>query len=327
MLGPHVVGQRVVVRRVLRGLTGPTGGPAMTDVLGVCERWGNGSCVVRRENGELIEILVADIVSGKPVPPRPSRFFRFDDEEVERRAAGIFRPREAASCGGWTMRWSGGTNKRASSVLAVGEPDLPLDDVLQVARDFYAARGGRPVAQVVVGSWADRQLVARGWRPIDPHGSGTDVMLAGIAALARQLPAPDDGQLRVHHEDAVSRGWLVGNERALADFEAVAATLRLDDAVFASVCVDGQQVARGRTNLAWDWALFADLTVQPAHRRHGLARIVMADAVRWSAERGATAMLLQVQADNEPAQRLYASLGFERHHSYRYLSAPDAAER
>ena len=71
LLGPHVVGRRVVVRRVLRGETGPSGGPAMTDVLGVCESWGDGRCLVRREDGSTVEIATADIVSGKPVPPRP----------------------------------------------------------------------------------------------------------------------------------------------------------------------------------------------------------------------------------------------------------------
>lgn len=73
LLGPHVVGRRVVVRRLLRGETGPSGGPAMTDVLGVCESWRDGRCVVRREDGSTVEIATADIVSGKPVPPRPSR--------------------------------------------------------------------------------------------------------------------------------------------------------------------------------------------------------------------------------------------------------------
>ena len=72
LLGPHVVGQRVVVRRVLRGETGPSGGPAMTDVLGVCTAWGDGRCVVAPETGPPVEIAIADIVSGKPVPPRPS---------------------------------------------------------------------------------------------------------------------------------------------------------------------------------------------------------------------------------------------------------------
>ncbi|HET7351353.1 MAG TPA: hypothetical protein VFJ28_10485 [Marmoricola sp.] len=72
-LGPHVVGHRVVVRRVVRGETGPSGGPAMTDVLGTCESWEDGVVTVRREDGTEVEIAVADIVSGKPVPPRPRR--------------------------------------------------------------------------------------------------------------------------------------------------------------------------------------------------------------------------------------------------------------
>ena len=68
-----MVGRRVVVRRLLRGETGPTGGPAMTDVLGTCEAWADGVVRVRREDGTLAEIPIADIVSGKPVPPRPPR--------------------------------------------------------------------------------------------------------------------------------------------------------------------------------------------------------------------------------------------------------------
>ncbi|MDQ6687954.1 MAG: hypothetical protein M3Z50_10190 [Actinomycetota bacterium] len=72
-LGPHVVGERVVVRRLLRGETGPSGGPAMTDVLGVMESWADGRTTIRPADGPLVEINVADIVAGKPVPPRPSR--------------------------------------------------------------------------------------------------------------------------------------------------------------------------------------------------------------------------------------------------------------
>jgi hypothetical protein len=63
----------VVVRRVLPGETGPTGGPAMTDVLGTCEAWTDTTVVVRREDGSVVEIPLADVVSGKPVPPRRPR--------------------------------------------------------------------------------------------------------------------------------------------------------------------------------------------------------------------------------------------------------------
>ncbi len=55
-LGPHVVGTRVVVRRIVRGggasgdepETGPTGGPAFTDLLGTCTAWGAETCTIAR---------------------------------------------------------------------------------------------------------------------------------------------------------------------------------------------------------------------------------------------------------------------------------------
>ncbi len=45
----------------------------MTDVLGVMESWADGRTTIRPADGPLVEINVADIVAGKPVPPRPSR--------------------------------------------------------------------------------------------------------------------------------------------------------------------------------------------------------------------------------------------------------------
>jgi hypothetical protein len=45
----------------------------MTDVLGTCESWADGLVRVRREDGTVVEIPTTEIVSGKPVPPRPAR--------------------------------------------------------------------------------------------------------------------------------------------------------------------------------------------------------------------------------------------------------------
>ena len=72
-LGPHVVGTRVVVRRLLPAETGPSGGPAMTDVLGVCLRWSDGECVVQPESGPAVTIPLRLIVAGRPIPPPPPR--------------------------------------------------------------------------------------------------------------------------------------------------------------------------------------------------------------------------------------------------------------
>jgi len=65
------VGERVVVRRVIRGEVGPSGGPAMTDVLGMLVSWEDDLICVQRDDGEQVQISRADIVAAKPVPPRP----------------------------------------------------------------------------------------------------------------------------------------------------------------------------------------------------------------------------------------------------------------
>jgi hypothetical protein len=44
----------------------------MTDVLGVMEDWSDTATVVRTEDGQAVVIALADVVAGKPVPPRPN---------------------------------------------------------------------------------------------------------------------------------------------------------------------------------------------------------------------------------------------------------------
>jgi hypothetical protein len=67
------VGHRVVVRRLVPGETGPSGGPAMTDVLGTLESWTDDVLVVCRADGERVAIAAGLVVSGKRVPARPPR--------------------------------------------------------------------------------------------------------------------------------------------------------------------------------------------------------------------------------------------------------------
>lgn len=65
-------GQRVVVRSRVPGETGPSGGPAMTDAVGVIEYADEDEIVVRRKDGSLRRVARADIVTMKPVPPPPT---------------------------------------------------------------------------------------------------------------------------------------------------------------------------------------------------------------------------------------------------------------
>ena len=140
-LGAHVVGQRIVVRRVLPGETGPSGGPAMTDQLGTCVSWGDGRCVVRPDDGGPdVTIALADIVSGKPVPPRPSVRHRVSAQEAQLRATALWPDLETRPLGDWLLRRSSdSTARRANSVLAMAPSGIEDDYDAVVA--FYEGHG------------------------------------------------------------------------------------------------------------------------------------------------------------------------------------------
>ncbi len=159
-LGPHVVGLRVVVRRLLPGERGPSGGPAMTDVLGTCLAWGDGVCVVQPEDGAPVTVPLAEIVSGKPVPPRASVRQRVPAREAQLRALALFPDVVTEPVGDWVLRRSASApNRRANSVLAFG-PSGVADDVERVVAHYE-----RPVAAVLAGSPEEERLRGLGWVP------------------------------------------------------------------------------------------------------------------------------------------------------------------
>lgn len=66
-----LVGHRVVVRSRIPGERGPSGGPAMTDVIGVVELADDQVIVVRRRDGVVRTVRRVDVVVVKRVPPPP----------------------------------------------------------------------------------------------------------------------------------------------------------------------------------------------------------------------------------------------------------------
>jgi GNAT superfamily N-acetyltransferase len=316
-LGPHVVGQRIVVRRVLRGETGPTGGPAMTDVLGVCLSWADGRCVVRREDGDPVEIDTADIVSGKPVPPRPTVHRHLGAAEADRRALPGWQPVESEPLGEWVLRASGGFSSRANSVLALGDPGLPLDEAVARVEEWYRSHSLAPRAHVHPGDPASAAFTAAGWTSYDE----TLLMLASVSRVLRRLP-PARTDVTPRHEPTLDAGWLATDERAARYAESARAVLETGEVTFVTVRDEsGAVLARGRGAAHGDWVGVSALWTRPDLRGSGLGSAVLRSVLTWGAERGATTSYLQVVATNTAAQELYETDGYEVHHRYRYLVA------
>jgi N-acetylglutamate synthase len=265
----------------------------MTDLLGICTAWGDGACVVVPDDGEPVTIRLGDIVSGKPVPPRPSPRLRVSPREAQLHGFALFpdlvvTPVDGSS--GWLMRSSmTATARRANSVLAF--PGGPFGPSEVAAVEAYYAAIGKPAVAAVLGESEERSFLAGlGWVP-ESHDADTLFQLTSVASVRRAL-------------------------RSVGDSE-VAMTL---DGPTATATIPG--AATGFAAYADDWVGFRSIEVLPEHRRRGLGRAIMAALLEWGAELGATTAYLQVLGHNAPALALYESMGFTTHHAYAYLTPP-----
>ncbi len=289
------MGQRVVIRRLLRGETGPSGGPAMTDVLGICTSWAEGRATVRREDGDIVVIDIATIVSGKPVPPRPSIRHRVSPRKAQERAFALFPDLETAPLGDWTLRASAShPARRGNSVLAFGpSPSLaePVGTSVAAVTAWYADRNKRPICAVLPDSAEHRLFERAGWVP-ESSEPDTQFLIASVAHVQRTKLSSDGVDIEETNGLAIAR-----------------------------IEIGGTNVATGIAAYADDWVGFRSIEVDPGQRRKGHATAIMAALVEWGAEQGASTAYLQVLGDNNPALALYARLGFSLHHTYRYLTA------
>lgn len=286
-LGPHVVGQRVVVRHLL-----PDG--RATDVLGTCTAWGADSLTVDREGHGPVTIPLAEVVTGKPVPPRASVRARVSAQDVERHVSALWSSIRTEPLGEWLLRASpphgGRLRRRGNSALAMHEPGIGWADAAWGVRRFYDALDQTPTVQVQRGSQVEQTLAPLGFEPMgdgDAHAQLASVAraLRSVRSVAPDVPA------------------------------------ELDEAPGSVAVSLGSGAATGRGVLSGDWLLVESLAVDPAHRRRGLATAVLAEVLDWGASLGATTALLHVETANPGAIALYERHGFVTHHTNRYLVA------
>lgn len=327
------VGRRVTVRR-LSGGTGPTGGPAFHDVVGVLERVVDSPTPawhVRTRQGELVEVDPTLVVAAKVVPDAPARrrsASAVGVDELERIAAEGWQPLEHASVGDWVLRAAAGYSGRANSVLPLGDPARPLDDALHAISAWYQERGLPPKIQVALPLLAelDAALERRGWTCSPP----VLVQVVDLAVL-RRAASPSGGagghtgSLTVTVDTVPDPAWLAafryGDQPLPAS--AVGIMTRADHPVFVALRGDdGTPLAISRGAITPRWLGITAVEVTESWRRRGFGRRVVAALADYAAGHGVRHVYLQVTEDNAAARGLYEQLGFSTHHRYVYRLAP-----
>ncbi|MFI1941667.1 GNAT family N-acetyltransferase [Streptomyces purpureus] len=296
-----------------------------TDTVGVLTSWDHGVLVITRRTGEIVRIPESSLVAGKVVPAAPARRRgpAASFEELARVAARAWQPVESERLGDWTLRAAGGFTRRANSVLALGDPGLPLDEALERVRAWYGERELPPYIQAATGAEGTQEglcaaLEERGWR----REVSAELRIAALAPIG-DLDTDDTAVARVRLERHVDETWLQRYQRFGVAGPHVLKVLGSGPSVwFASVPGEGGvPSAIGRCVVDGRWAGFMAVEVDPAARRRGLATAVMAALARRALDEGASAAWLQVEADNGGARALYDGMGFATHHSYHHFRA------
>ena len=320
-LEPGDVGSRVVVRSRLAG-RGPGGGPATTDVVGVLLNHDGAQLTVRRRDGSVVRLPIADVVAARTVAMVPGgregRGLRIPPEQLQLVTDDGWPAPVTEALGEWLLRAADGFTGRANSASVHGDPGLPLPEALSAVVAFYERHALRPMAQVVVDSAWDRAFSSAGWTTKPGGHAGAVVQVASVLSALRY--AEDVGDVR--RSDRVSDDWLtLYNRAADLDPSMVRAVLEGPERVVLA-SVGAPAVAIGRLVLHGDWCGMAAVEVEPALRRQGLARKVVDALLESAAEAGARWCYLQTMDDNAAALGLYARYGFVTHHRYRYVVPP-----
>ncbi|KQT61328.1 hypothetical protein ASG52_00075 [Methylobacterium sp. Leaf456] len=241
---------------------------------------------------------------------------------VEEACLNAWPSRRQRLVGGYLLRASGGPSRRPNSVNPLpGLRDEP-EAVIAACEAAYAELRRPALFRVPeIAPDLDAPLERRGYAAF----GRSLTLLADLATLdaasdpdVALAPSPDAAWL-------IARAALNAADAETSRVYAEMIRTILAPKAFAAIRRDGAVVAMAYGVLDRSLVVIESVGTLEAARGQGLARRVVAALLRWGRARGGRAACLQVVADNAPARRLYAGLGFDREFfSYHYRSRDPA---
>lgn len=215
---------------------------------------------------------------------------------------------------GWLLRFAQGFTKRANSVIPLYPGEQPLIGKVRFCENLYARERLKTIFRLTsIGSHdvLDTFLDRRGYI----HRDTTEVLTRSLEQRGETSPAlcllPTERWLAVY-------GELTGMPAAArALHSAILGGIPLPCA-YAVIGSAEAPLACGLAVLEQELVGLYDVVTHPGARRGGHGTELVASLLAWAYDQGARLAYLQMVADNDPARRLYARLGFEPLYRYWY---------
>jgi ribosomal protein S18 acetylase RimI-like enzyme len=240
----------------------------------------------------------------------------FDPRRIEELHLLCTAPVEQVVYDGWLVRRAGNDVKRVRSVNPFYAGTKPLDEKIEHCEGLYAEAGLPSLFRLTpfAPPALDDELQDRGYERFDHT-------LQQVARLNRPLPEAPEG---VSFRTMIVEDWLPAATLLRHQSEAAreAEFRRLHHGEVPGYCMlayaGADVVACGLVMLDQEFAAPADIYVSEHRRNRGLGTAITAQLLATARRNGAEAAWLNVLADNTPAVRAYAKLGFETLYEYWY---------
>ncbi|WP_238162690.1 GNAT family N-acetyltransferase [Cohnella sp. AR92] len=218
---------------------------------------------------------------------------------------------------GWVLRFADGYTKRANSINPLHHSTEDLDKKIRECEKIYTDNRLPTVFKMTPFSLPanlDQVLEGKGFSRVDP----TSVQTLDLESIRE----PDRTSVEI--AEIVSDLWLdafcrLNNVKAANKntMQRMLSNIRTKKG-FVSFYEEDRVIACGLGVIERGYIGLFDIVTDSLYRNRGFGEQMILNLLKWGKENGATRSYLAVVANNEPALRLYAKLGFKEVYRYWY---------
>ena len=226
---------------------------------------------------------------------------------------------------GWVIRRTPNyPSRRINSINILTMPSIEtLSDKIAYCESFFKGRCSEitfKMSDMKPHATMDALLASKGYLKVTP----TNVMVLNLKTVVNQSPNSNLKRLSFSLEQTLSHEWLEDYVKFKHLSEKEHRTLQTclekiaNQVYYLSVRDKGRWVGAGQAVVEDGYVGLFDIAVHEDYRCKGVGRKIVETLVEKAKEKGVKIAYLQVVADNEPAKKLYKSLGFQDHYQYWY---------